>query len=96
MEIVRAMVRYRPRDSRFAEANERLRVRLRELAEERRRWGYRRLHILLEREGWQVNSKRVYRIYVEEKLIVRRRRRRRRVCAQARVLLAPPSRPNET
>ena len=36
------------------------RVRLRHLAEERRRWGYRRLHILLERKGWQVNSKRVY------------------------------------
>jgi putative transposase len=95
MEIVRALVRYRSRDSRFTEANRRLRVRLRELAEERRRWGYRRLHVLLKREGWQVNSKRVYRIYVEEKLIVRRRRRRR-ICAQARVLLAPPSRPNET
>ncbi len=51
LEVLRAMVRYRPRDSRFAEANERLRVRLRQLAEERRRWGYRRLHILLEREG---------------------------------------------
>jgi putative transposase len=39
----------------------------------------RRLHILLKREGWRVNSKRVYRIYVEEKLVVRRRRRRRRI-----------------
>jgi len=96
MEIVRAMVRYRARGTRYAKANERLRVRLRELAEERRRWGYRRLHILLKREGWQVNSKRVYRIYVEEKLVVRRRRRRRRICAQARVLLAAPSRVNET
>jgi putative transposase len=73
-------------------------MRLRELAEQRRRWGYRRLHILLKREGWKVNSKRVYRIYVEEKLVVRRRRRRRRrrVCARARVLLSPPTRPNET
>jgi len=96
LEIVRAMIRYRPRDSRFREANERLRVRLWELAEERRRWGYRRLHILLTREGWKVNSKRVYRIYVEEKLIVRRRRRRGRICAQARVLLAAPTCPNET
>jgi putative transposase len=43
-----------------------------------------------------VNSKRVYRIYVEEKLVVRRRRRRRRICAQARVLLARPTRLNET
>lgn len=96
MEIVRAMVRYRSRGTRFAEANQRLRVRLRELAEDRRRWGYRRLHVLLKREGWKVNSKRVYRIYVEEKLIVRRRKRRRRVRAQARVLLAAPTRPNET
>ncbi len=85
-----------PAASRFAEANERLRERLRELAEERRRWGYRRLHVLLEREGWTVNSKRVYRFYVEEKLVVRKRKRRRRICAQARVLLAAPARKNET
>jgi putative transposase len=96
MEILRAMVRYQARGTRYAKANERLRGRLRELAEERRRWGYRRLHILLKREGWKVNSKRVYRIYVEEKLVVRRRRRRRRICAQARVLLAVPNRVNET
>lgn len=75
------MVRYQRREGRYAEANERLRVRLRELAEERRRWGYRRLHVLLEREGRVVNSKRVYRIYVEEKLVVRKRKRRRRICA---------------
>ena len=96
LEVLRAMVRYRRRESRFAEANERLRVRLRELAEERRRWGYRRLHVLLEREGWLVNIKRVYRIYVEEKLVVRKRKRRRRICAEARVLLAAPVKKNET
>lgn len=96
LEVLRAMFRYHPRETRFAEANERLRVRLRELAEDRRRWGYRRLHVLLRREGWAVNSKRVYRIYVEEKLMVRRRKRRRRICAQARVLLAAPARKNET
>ena len=96
LEVLRALVRYRSRPTRFAAANERLRIRLRELAEQRRRWGYRRLHILLEREGWMVNSKRVYRIYVEEKLVVRKRKRRRRICAQARVLLAPATRINET
>ena len=96
LEVLRAMLRYRRRETRFAEANDRLRVRLRELAEDRRRWGYRRLHVLLKREGWMVNSKRVYRIYVEEKLIVRRRKRRRRICAQARVLLAAPVCNNET
>lgn len=43
-----------------------------------------------------MNSKRVYRIYVEEKLIVRRRKRRLRICAQAWVLLVAPARKNET
>jgi putative transposase len=69
---------------------------LRQLAKERRRWGYRRLHVLLRREGWAVNSKRVYRLYLEEKLVVRKRKRRRRIFAQARVLLAAPVKKNET
>lgn len=75
LEVLRAMFRDGPRETRFAEANERLCVRLRELAEERHRWGYRRPHVLLEWEGWAVNSKRVYRIYVEEKLMARRHKR---------------------
>ena len=54
-----------------------LKDRLRELAAERRRFGYRRLHVLLRREGWVVNHKRVYRIYREEGLSVRRRCRKR-------------------
>jgi putative transposase len=49
-------------------------MRLRELAEARRRFGYRRLQVLLQREGWQVNHKRIYRLYVEEKLALRRKR----------------------
>ncbi len=48
------------------------------MAEARRRFGYRRLQVLLEREGWQVNHKRVYRLYVEEKLSLRRKRDRKR------------------
>ena len=43
-----------------------LRERLKELAGQRRRFGYRRLHALLRREGWRVNHKAVHRIYVEE------------------------------
>jgi len=54
-----------------------LRARLKELAAVRRRFGYRRLHVLLRREGWNVNHKRVYSIYVEERLQVRRGRRKR-------------------
>ena len=42
---------------------EALRLRLRELAGVRTRYGYRRLTILLRREGWKVNAKRVYRLY---------------------------------
>src|SRR5438270_921979 len=56
----------------------RLRTRLRELAEARRRFGYRRLQVLLQREGWRVNHKHVYRLYVEEKLSLRRKRGRKR------------------
>jgi putative transposase len=53
-----------------------LRCRLRELAAQRPRFGYRRLHVLLRREGIVVNHKRVERLYREEGLAVRRRRRK--------------------
>ena len=57
------------------------RMRLKELAETRVRYGYRRLHVLLQREGWTVNHKRIYRIYSEEGLSIRTRSpRRRRAC----------------
>ena len=45
-----------------------LRVRLKELTSERRRFGYRRLHLLLKREGVEVNWKKLYRLYREEPL----------------------------
>jgi putative transposase len=74
MGMYRATCRYRRRRV----EDGRLRARLRELAEARRRFGYRRLQVLLAREGWQVNHKRVYRLYVEEKLGLRRKRGRKR------------------
>ena len=55
-----------------------LRIRLRELAEQRRRFGYRRLAILLKREGFMVNLKKLYRLYHEEGLAVKRRKGRKR------------------
>ena len=55
-----------------------LRARLRQLAGERRRFGYRRLHILLRREGFKLNHKMLFRIYREERLMVRRRGGRKR------------------
>ena len=57
-------------------------MRLRELAGSRVQYGYRRLTVLLQREGWEVNAKRVYRLYVEEGLIVRTRKRNERVQRQ--------------
>lgn len=59
-------------------ADTELRDRLKELSSERRRFGYRRLHILLKREGWDVNWKKLYRIYREEGLTVRKRSGRKR------------------
>jgi len=69
----RSSQRYRSRRP----ASQELRARLRAHAEARPRWGYRRLHVLLDRDGVQVNHKRVYRLYREEGLAVRRRRRKR-------------------
>ena len=72
-----------------------LRGRLRELAGERRRFGYRRLHILLRREGRAINRKKVQRLYREEGLTVRRRRGRKRAMgarAPAPVLALPNQR----
>lgn len=55
-----------------------LRLRLKALASERRRFGYRRLHILLKREGVALNHKKLFRLYREERLTVRRRGGRKR------------------
>jgi putative transposase len=71
-----------------------LRQRLRELAGERRRFGYRRLTVMLGREGWRVNHKRVYRLYCEEGLAVRRRQRKR-LKAAGRMPLALPRQINQ-
>lgn len=70
-----------------------LRARLRELADQRRRFGYRRLHVLLRSEGWSVNRKKTQRLYREEGLAVRRRKSRRRI-AVARTPIPKPEAPN--
>ena len=66
-----------------------LRDRLKALAQERRRFGYRRLHVMLRREGHAVNRKRVQRLYHEEKLSVRRRGGRKRAMGTRRPLETP-------
>ena len=70
----RMTMRYRT--SRADDAN--LRQRMRAIAQERRRFGYRRLHVLLRREGYLINPKKLLRLYREEKLTVRRRGGRKR------------------
>jgi putative transposase len=85
----RSSIRYRARRPDDAQ----LRSRLRQLAQQRRRFGYRRLHVLLKREGCEVNRKRIQRLYVEEKLQVRRRGGRKRALG-TRVPMAVPDRPN--
>lgn len=74
LRFPRASQRYQSvRDERAA-----LRIRLRDLAGSRIRYGYRRLHVLLRREGWVVNHQLVYRLYVEESLILRSKGPKRR------------------
>ncbi len=80
----RTSIRYRSRrpDDRD------LRERLRALASEQRRFGFRRLHVLLRREGHVVNRKKTQRLYREERLIVRKRRGRMKATGTRAPLLA--------
>ena len=91
MGIHRATCRYQVR--RWDDSQ--LRQRMRELAAERRRFGYRRLWVMLRREGWKANHKRVYRLYLEEKLSLRRKRGRRRRAGSRLQLPPPPTRPDQ-
>jgi putative transposase len=86
----RTSVRYRSRRPDDATA----RVRLHELASIRRRFGYRRLHILLRREGIVMNHKKLRRLYREERLQVRRRGGRKRAL-RTRTPMALPQGPNQ-
>ena len=88
--INRMTVRYqsvRPADTEVRE-------RLKALAHDRRRFGYRRLHVLLRREGFVLNHKRLFRLYREERLTVRKRGGRKRAIG-TRAPLAAPLGPNE-
>ena len=80
LEFSRTSYYYRPTKI----DNRALRQRIREIAEARVRYGYQRIHVLLQREGWPVNHKRVYRIYCEEGLNLRSKRPKRRRSAAHR------------
>jgi putative transposase len=81
----RMTMRYRT--TRADDAN--LRQRMRVIAQERRRFGYRRLHVLLKREGYLINHKKLFRLYREEKLTVRRRGGRKRAIGTRAPMLVP-------
>ena len=82
--ISRSLYGYRSRRSPALE----LRTRIAELAAMKRRYGYRRIHVLLCREGWSVNHKRTYRLYREQGLMVRKRKRKRIGLAERLVMPA--------
>lgn len=71
-----------------------LRACLKDLSSERRRFGYRRLHVLLKRDGWAVSGKKPYRIHKEEGLTLRKRGGRKRALG-TRALMAIPQGPNQ-
>jgi putative transposase len=71
-----------------------LRRRLCEMAASHVRYGYRRLTVLLRREGWTVNAKRIYRLYTEEQLIVRTKQRRK-IARRQRGAIAIATAPNQ-
>jgi len=73
-----------------------LRMRIRDLVQARVSYGSQRIYILLRREGWKVNHKRVYRLYKLEGLTMRPKRPRRHVSACRRMLRATASYPNES
>jgi putative transposase len=89
--ISRSLYRYRSRRSPALE----LRRRIAELAAQKRRYGYRRIQVLLRREGWSVNHKRTYRLYREQGLLVRKRKRKRIAIAERRPLPRPTG-PNQS
>jgi len=90
LSVDRSSVRYRsirPDDTG-------LRVAMRQVASERRRFGYRRIHIMLQRQGIEMNQKKLRRLYREEKLQVRKRGGRKRALGTRRPMVLP-ARPDE-
>jgi len=69
-------------------------MRLKELAATRVRFGYRHLRVLLRREGWRVNAKRIDRLYRDEDLVIRTRKRKK-LAGQARVPVSEAQARNE-
>lgn len=90
LNVDRSTVRYQSR--RADDAG--LRDAMKAVARERRRFGYRRLQVMVQRQGWQVNHKKFRRVYREEKLQVRRRGGRKRALGSRRPMVVPDG-PNQ-
>ena len=88
-----AISRYRYRS--MQEPRTALRLRIREIAQARVRYGYRKIRVLLKREGWKVGKKLVYRLYREEGLTLRYKPRRRRCAAANRRERGQATAPNQ-
>lgn len=92
LRIDRSLYTYRARRGDQAA----LKQRIKQICETRVRYGYRRIHVLLRREGWEVNPKRIYRLYKEMGLQLRNKVPKRRVKAKLRDDRQPAVRSNET
>ena len=90
LQVDRSSMRYQSRRGNDAE----LRDAIKRVSRERRRFGYRRIHVMIAREGFEVNHKKVRRIYVEEKLQVRRRGGRKRALGTRKPMVLPDG-PNQ-
>jgi putative transposase len=84
---------YRYRSRRPGQAP--LESRIKEICQTRVRYGYRRVHVMLRREGWVINEKKTRRVYNEIGMQLRNKTPRRRVKAALRADRTPPSRSNE-
>ena len=73
-----------------------LEKRIKEIAETRMRYAYRRMHVVLQREGWMINIKRTYRLYTNLSLQLRNKTPKRRVKAKLLEDRSPASTPNQT
>lgn len=91
LQAGRSTYHYKSRSASQAE----LRQRIKDIAASRVRYGYRRIHVLLKREGWDVNAKRVYRLYKEEGLQLRNKTPKRKVKAKLREGRTNPVRRND-
>jgi putative transposase len=91
LKVLRGTYRYRGQQRPRTE----LRARIREIATSRVRYGYRKVLVLLRREGWPVGKYLVYRLYQEEGLALKKRPPRRRKAAHYREERFKPTAPNQ-